>query len=416
VSPTKRTLLRIAVGPDSPGFRRFWLATAVSVLGTWMAAVALSIRMYDVTGSPGWVSALLFAEFTPSVLIGFVAGHRLDRLRVRSALVACDVGSALAFVALALIDTPWAVVALAALVGISLGVFRPLSTAAVPMLVADDDLEAATGAVGSADNAMTFLGVLIGGVLVGGVGADLALALNALSFGVSGALIGTCTALARPGGALTARRPSWAPRGMARRIAASPVLRQIGLGWTIATFVLGVVLAVQVPLLIGTFDASPAVVGLLLGLDALGLVFGSLFGGSRRFGRVAYPASLAGIGACTVIVGAAPDLALAAAGFALLGIFNGIAIVLNRTRVVRETEPAERAQVISFLISLSVSGQALGTVVGGLVATAASPRWAFVSAGLGALVLAAPIAHSVGPPAEWELRPSPWLENDKQRR
>ena len=110
-------------------------------------------------------------------------------------------------------------------------------------------------------------------------------------------------------------------------------------------------------------------------LVTLGLVAGSLFAGSRRFGRNAYPLALAGYGACVMIVGASPVLALAAAGLALLGVFNGIAIVLNRTRVVRETQPAERAQVISFLISLSVSGQALGTVVGGVVATAASPRW-----------------------------------------
>ena len=409
-------LLRAAVGPDSRGFRRFWLATAVSVLGTWMAAVALSIRMFDVTGSPVWVSALLFAEFTPAVVIGFVAGHRLDRLRVRGTLVVCDLGSALAFVALSLIDTPWAVVALAAVVGVAVGVFRPLATAAVPMLVEDDELESATGAIGSADNAMTFLGVVTGGVLVGGLGADLALALNALSFAGSAALIGTCSALSRPGVGHSLERPVWAPKAMVGRIRRSPVLLQIALGWTIATFVLGVVLAVQVPLLRGTFNARPSVVGLLLGLDALGLVAGSLFAGTRRFGRVAYPTSLAGIGACTMIVGAAPHILLAAVGLALLGLFNGVAIVLNRTRVVRDTEPAERAGVISFLISLSVSGQAVGTVAGGIIATASSPRWAFIVAGLSALVLAAPIALTVGPRASWDLRATPWLENDKRRR
>src|SRR3954451_8225783 len=113
--------MRALVGPGGAEFRRFWLATAISVLGTWMAAIALAIRMFDVTGSPGWVSALLFAEFTPVVLLGFLFGHRLDRLPLRGTLVACDVFAAAVFAALALVETPWAVVALAGVAGTAAG-------------------------------------------------------------------------------------------------------------------------------------------------------------------------------------------------------------------------------------------------------------------------------------------------------
>ena len=208
--------MRALVGPGGGEFRRFWLATAISVLGTWMAAIALAIRMFDMTGSPGWVSALLFAEFTPVVLIGFLVGDRLNRLRVRRSLVICDIGSAAVFGALAMISTPWAVVALAALGGVGVGVFRPLATAAVPMLVADDDLEAANGALGSVDHTMTFLGELVGGFLVATIGADLALGLNSASFLVSALLVSSCGALAGAGaraGLRSARDPAW-PRGL----------------------------------------------------------------------------------------------------------------------------------------------------------------------------------------------------------
>jgi MFS family permease len=411
VIPTNpRALLPAVMGPAGVGFRRFWLATSVSVLGTWMAAIALSIRMYDVTGSPGWVSALLFAEFVPSVMIGLLAGDRLNRVRVRRAMVLCDLGSAAVFGLLALIDAPWAVVALAGTAGIAVGVFRPLATAAVPLLVSDDQLEPATGAIASADNAMTLLGAVLGGVLVGGVGADLALALNAASFVVSAGLIASCAALSGAGSTALAadRRFQWA----VQRIAGSPVLRQIAVGWTVTTLVLGAVIAVQVPLLRGTYEAQPAAVGALLGLTSLGLVAGSLFAGSRRFGRTAYPLSLAGIGAAAMITGAAPHLALAGFGLLLLGIFNGVAVILNRTRVVRDTTAAERAGLVSFLISLSMIGQAAGTIAGGVVASAASPRWAFVAFGLVALIIAAPIALSIGPRAEWVLQPSPWANGD----
>ena len=412
--------MRALVGPGGGEFRRFWLATAISVLGTWMAAIALAIRMFDMTGSPGWVSALLFAEFTPVVLIGFLVGDRLNRLRVRRSLVICDIGSAAVFAALALISTPWAVVALAALGGVGVGVFRPLATAAVPMLVADDDLEAANGALGSVDHTMTFLGELVGGFLVATVGADLALGLNSASFLVSAILVSSCGALAGAGRtAAPDRTEIGIAKGFARttlaRIHASPVLLQIAIGWTITTFVIGVVLAVQVPLLRGTFHASPTVVGLLLGLDALGLVAGSVVAGSRRFGRAAYPLALAGIGGCAMIVGAAPDIALAAFGFTLLGVFNGFALVINRTRVVRDTEPAERVGVISFLIALSATGQAAGTICGGVMATLVSERWAFVLFGVLALLVAAPAALMVGPRTEWNLQPSPWQAKRKRR-
>lgn len=412
--------MRALVGPGGGEFRRFWLATAISVLGTWMAAIALAIRMFDMTGSPGWVSALLFAEFTPVVLIGFLIGDRLNRLRVRRSLVICDIGSAAVFGALAMISTPWAVVALAALGGVGVGVFRPLATAAVPMLVADDDLEAANGALGSVDHTMTFLGELIGGFLVATVGADLALGLNSASFLVSAILVSSCGALAGAGRPTAPDRTEIGlARGFARttlaRIHGSPVLLQIAIGWTITTFVIGVVLAVQVPLLRGTFHASPTVVGLLLGLDALGLVVGSVVAGSRRFGRAAYPLALAGIGGCAMIVGAAPEITLAAFGFTLLGVFNGFALVINRTRVVRDTEPAERAGVISFLIALSATGQAAGTICGGVMATVVSERWAFVVFGVLALLVAAPAALMVGPRTEWNLQPSPWHAKRKRR-
>ena len=413
--PISTSLGRALLGPAAGGFRRFWLATVVTVFGTWMAAVALAIRMYDVTGSPAWVSALLFAEFTPAVVIGFTAGGLLDRLPIRRALVCAESAAALVFVALALVSIPWAVVALAALAGVAAGVFLPLSVAAVPLLVPDADLEAANGALGSAQSAMMLLGEVTGGALVGSLGASAALSLNAVSFAASALLLSTCTALQRTGEPPHAP-PAWHAGATLARVRKSPVLRQIAVGWTIVTFVLGVVLGIQVPLLQGTFHAAPWEVGVLLGLTAVGLVAGSLFAGARPLGRNAYPLTLAGYGACVMIIGAAPALGLAAAGLLLLGVFNGVAIVLNRTRAARATEPSERAAVFSFLIAASAGAQAAGTVAGGIVATAASSRWAFIGFGVIALAVAAPLALAVGPRREWDLRPSPWAGKDTPSR
>jgi MFS family permease len=410
---TAQSLLHAVMGPPNAGFRRFWVAAAISVFGTWMAAIALAIRMYDQTGSPGWVAALLFAEFVPSIVVGIGFGGWLNRLPVRSTMVICDLAGAAVFGILAFVDDPPAVVVLAGVGGVAMAMFRPLATTAVPLLVPDEEIERATGAVGSADNAMTFLGEVVGGVVVGAAGATIALGLNAASFLISALLLSTCAALARPVADETAPRTTGSHvRRTIAQLRESPPLRQIAVGWTFATIMLGGILAVTVPLLRGSYGAEPGVVGLLMGSIAVGLVAGSLFAGRRRFGRLAYPLALGGIGASAMIAGGSPAVGLAGFGMLLLGIFNGVAIVLNRTRAVRAAAPAERAGLIAFLIALSGIGQALGTVLGGLLATAISPRWAFVVFGLLLLTVAAPLALVIGPRAEWALQPSPWVDRD----
>ncbi|MGZ4431536.1 MAG: MFS transporter [Gaiellales bacterium] len=398
-----RSLVAAAVGPRTNGFRRFWLATAVSVLGTWAAAVALSLRMFDVTHSAGWVAALLFAEFVPTVAIGLLFSDRLNRVPIRRALVASDVANALVFTVLALVHEPAAVVALAAVAGIATGVFRPLSIAAVPVLARDEDLEAANGALGSADYAMTFSGYALGGIAVAAVGAEVALLANAATFLASAALIAGCVALGtRP----APRQPGFAPRPgqqMRRSIAAiarSPALRQIAVVWSVVFVLIGAANATEVPLLRGIYKAGPGVVGLLLGLTSLGLVAGSLVAGRRRLGPAAFTLSIAGMGGSWLLAGVAPAVGLAAIGLTSLGVFNGVALVLNRSSVARATAPEERPGLIAFLISIGVSAQATGTVLGGAVASIGSPRWVYVGAGLVGVFVAAPLAALLRTPQE----------------
>ena len=50
----------------APDFRRLFLATFGSGVGTYLAAVALTVDVFDRTGSGTWVSALLIADFLPS--------------------------------------------------------------------------------------------------------------------------------------------------------------------------------------------------------------------------------------------------------------------------------------------------------------------------------------------------------------
>ena len=71
-------------------FRLLALATVGSAFGTWLAFVALTIDVYDRTGSAVWVSALLIADFLPAIVIGIAASSLVDRLPRRRLMIASD--------------------------------------------------------------------------------------------------------------------------------------------------------------------------------------------------------------------------------------------------------------------------------------------------------------------------------------
>ena len=72
------------------GFRLLFVATLGSLLGTWLATIALTVDVYDRTHSGTWVSALLIAVFLPTVVVGVAVGPLLDRLSRRRLMIASD--------------------------------------------------------------------------------------------------------------------------------------------------------------------------------------------------------------------------------------------------------------------------------------------------------------------------------------
>src|SRR5919204_1598437 len=103
--PTGDTRDPARVPAGEAEFRRFLLAPAVSVLGTYAAAVALAVRTFQETHQPAWVSAVFAAEFLPPVAIGVLFADRLNRFQPRRALVASDLANAAVFAILAGVHT-----------------------------------------------------------------------------------------------------------------------------------------------------------------------------------------------------------------------------------------------------------------------------------------------------------------------
>src|SRR5262245_4847860 len=163
-------------------FRLLFVATLGSLLGTWLATIALTVEVYDRTHSGTWVSALLIAVFLPTVLVGVLVGPLLDRLSRRGLMIASDVLRAGIFVVLPFVHEPAAIVALAGVAGIGNAIYRPTVNAAMPNLLEQDELERGNALFQTVENLAWAAGPIIGGAIVALSVSQAAYWINAASF------------------------------------------------------------------------------------------------------------------------------------------------------------------------------------------------------------------------------------------
>jgi MFS family permease len=362
---------------EAGGFRLLFFATLASSIGTWLAFIALVIDVFDRTENASWVSALLVVEFLPSVVVGFMAGRLLDVGSRRWILVLSDSVRAGVFFVLPFATSALQIVALAFVAGIATSFFRPAVYAGLPNLVGDADLPQANGLLQTADNFTWAIGALVGGALVAATSTDVAYIVNAVSFLVSALLI----VRIRESLEEAERAPS---RGHWRDLAEglsfalrSKSLLTIIVAWSIAIFATAGVNVAEIVLAKNVFSAGDFGYGLLVAAGAIGLMIGSLFGGSwieQRGMAVPYGISIAlmalGFGAGAV----APNVWVAAIVVVAAGAGNGVAVVTNAVLVQRGAPDRLRGRAFAVVMSLGYAFLGVGMIVAGPLTNEAGPR------------------------------------------
>ena len=355
---------RAVIGPPGWRFFSFWLALAVTNLGTWAGLVALQLRILDLTGDQAYVSAIVIAEYLPAIILGTVLGHLLDRVPPRAGLAICELLAAAAWALMVTTGRAGTIVALALLCGVTTGIFKIVSMAIAPMLVDDDELDAANGSILTVQALTSIGGVAVGGALVGLTSANSVLLLNAATFAFSGVILLAFSRVPRHAppspDARTGGGRAWLARSLVagRRSLQTPVLRMIILSLPIASIALGIAIAAIVPTLRDTYHASNLQTGGIMALDGLGVAIGTSLP-SRYAGYLTGLAVLAiGWGG----FGIAPDLLIAAPLSVIGGIGNGIVTVRFRTMVQRATAPHERASTFGFAYAVTFSMIVVGQV------------------------------------------------------
>ncbi|MER3412569.1 MAG: hypothetical protein C4305_09935, partial [Thermoleophilia bacterium] len=368
-----------------PSFRLLFLATLASGIGTWLAVIALTVDVFDRTGSASWVSALLIADFLPAVAIGLLLGPLVDRLSRRGLMIGADLARAIVFVALPFADSARHIVVLAALAGVATGLFRPASYAGLPNTVSDRDLAQANSLLRAAEYLTIMAGTLAGGVVAEAFGPDPAYFANAATFLCSAALLARI-----PSRQLQAGRSSsqghWRDVGEGLLVVArSRALLTVFVVWNIVLLAAGATNVAEVALAKVSFSAGDLGFGLLWTATGVGQATGSLLAASwleRRGLRAVYAGAVA-----LMAGGVSPNVWVALVCVAVGGAGNGAAVVYNSLLVQRGAPDHLRGRAFTVLMSATFAAMGVGMVAGGPLTDAVGARWVY--AGAGAMTVAA---------------------------
>lgn len=176
-------------------FALLWTAGLISLLGDSALSVALPFYIYQRTGSPAAVGAMVVAEALPEVLFGSVAGVLVDRWDRRRTMV---VGGLLrAVLLLLLLPLPLAhtdawlwVLYPVAFAHATVGqVFYPARATLLSRLVAEKELPAANALQHVNAEVIRLVGPPLGGALLAAYGFASVIAVDAATFVVSAAVV-----------------------------------------------------------------------------------------------------------------------------------------------------------------------------------------------------------------------------------
>jgi MFS family permease len=395
-----------------PPFRRLALSYAVNEVGDWLGVVALSVLVFERTGSAMATAALFIGTgFLPALMTPFFVA-RLERPPPRFVLPSIYAAEAAAFGVLALLAGHFslaAIVAIAAVDGALALTAKTLTRAVTAaMLEPQGELRAGNAVLNIAFTGGAAVGPALAGGAVAAFGVQSALLLDAASFyAIAWIVLG-----ARP---LPHAEPEeGSMRAQVRAglayVRRNVILRRLLAAEAGALVFFSVVIPIEVIYAKQTLGVGDAGYGLLLASWGVGMVLGSFVFATLR--RAPLPLllffSTIAIGASYLGLAAAQTLAVACAITVVGGIGNGIQWVAVVSAVQELTSPAMQARVVGTLESAASATPGLGFLLGGLIASSWSARATFLVAGGGVMVIVVAAALLLGrdwPIGEGEERP-----------
>jgi MFS family permease len=356
-------------------FRLFFFGQGISLIGTWMQAVALGWLVLDLTNSPfavGLNGALRSLGVLVFTLYGGVVVDRVDKRRL---IVWTQVLQMLEALALALLVwtrtvTTWQVMVLAVLFGIVSAFDIPARQALLVELVGRENLMNAIALNSSMFNAARIVGPAIAGLLIGATDVGMCFFLNGVSY------------VAVLAGLLAMRLPRFVPRviehsawvGLRQAVAFIRSDARIStIVILVAVFsVFGFPFLVLMPVVArDVVHTNARGYGLLMAAVGVGAMLGALalaLAGRRVKQGRALLQSGGAFAALVIAFAAARSLSLALPLLALAGCAMIVTTALANTMLQTLVPDALRGRVMAFYAFVFVGMAPLGAFQAGFVA------------------------------------------------
>lgn len=381
-------------------FLLLWSAQLISGAGDTFTFIALTVTIDNLFPNQGEsaraLGLVLIAFALPQLLLGLFAGTLVDRWDRRWVMIASDVGRAILVPFLTLLDSPadlpW-VIALGFGISTFSAFFVPARTAIMPNLVVEDELMSANGWMELGYTIARLIGPALGGLVVGGLGSDIAFLIDAGSFFLSALLLvgisGVITRAIREPIVQEVEAPGVLDSGLMSRavpeqrgtrstwedlvegvryVLRSRLLQGIMLGFGVVMLGNGAVQVLFVPMLRRIHDATPTGVGVIMTVQggamlASGLLIGAW--GRRMPSRLMSVVSLIIYGASVSLFGLSPSYWVALAIMPLIGlsvppINAGLQTLMQRgvprAMLGRAEAVADMAVATAGLVSMAMAG------------------------------------------------------------
>jgi MFS family permease len=376
---------------DSRPYRRLWVGTMLSGLGSQVASFALLYYVWTLTHNAALLGLVGVSQLVPLIVFSLLGGHLADRVDRRRLVLLTRGGQVIAAAGMAtvVISGTHQLACLFSLVVLQSGLnalSAPASRAFIPQLLVPDQVGAGYALQNIGGQILLLGSPVLAGFAIAAWGVNVCFLLDALTF--FAAIYGVFGLPSMPPTASPDGADDRSVVGGLRVVLRTPVLVGAFLADLNAT-VLSMPVAMFPVINSEKFGGSPVTLGFFLPSLALGGLLVGLVSGrvtsSRHpgilmlVGGLLWGASLAAFGAIDSLWVAIPFLAVAGAGDAMS--------VVARVRIVQLATPdAYRGRVNALDFVVGAGGPQLGNIRASLVAAASSGAESMIVGGIAASV------------------------------
>jgi MFS family permease len=364
------------------GFRMLWIGQVVSDTGTDVALIAYPLLILALTGSAALAGVVGTVRLVVQIVLGLPGGALTDRFDRRLTMITCDTIRAAVMallVALILLHmASWPVVMVVSVIDGGANVlFDPSATAALPVIIADSQLEEAWAATEARSYGASLVGPALGGLLFG-LGSAVPFLADSFSYLASAGTVSRIRGRFRPERS-GEQKSIWHEIAEGLRLVwRNQLLRAAVIMAPLINFAFnGVIFTITVAL--RQHGIAPGIIGLAqAGIAAGGLV--GAIAAPKLQGRlpvwqliIALTVAATGMFAVAALVLPSPLVALPVAVTLLLAPTANAALF---AAMLRSTPEDMRGRVNSTVIMMATGLSALSPLTAGLIVEHVSAQWA----------------------------------------